>query len=136
MKVFISYAHADREVVKSIAATLSKAKHDVWVDYERLVPGDNWAEKVATGLKQSDAIVTVISPSSMKSRFVRADIDYALTTPKLEGRLIPVLVKPTKDFPWILEDLNLIDATRRPDKAGEQILATLKSPRVVGAPHA
>jgi hypothetical protein len=130
MKVYISYDASDLDVVKQIATTLSKAKHDVWLDYERLSPGDNWAEKVGEGLKQSDAIITVISPDAMKSRFVRADIEYALTAPRLEGRLIPVLVKPTKDIPWILTKINLIDATRKPATAGEQVISALKQPNV------
>src|SRR2546425_11658911 len=120
MKVYISYDSSDLNVVREIATALSKAKHEVWLDYERVAPGDNFAEKLARGLKQSDAIITVISPEAMKSKFVRADIEYALTTPKLEGRLIPVMVKPTKDVPWILQEINLIDVTRKPATAGEQ----------------
>lgn len=130
MKVYISYAESDLDAVKEIAAALSKAKHEVWLDYEQAAPGDNLAQKAADGLKQSDAIITIISPDAMKSKFVRADIDYALTAPRMEGRLIPVLVKPTKDVPWILREINLIDATQKPATAAEQIVAALKQPKV------
>jgi len=39
--VFVSYAHADEERVRSIVAFLKSRKIDVWWD-DLLVPGDEW----------------------------------------------------------------------------------------------
>jgi hypothetical protein len=130
MKVFISYAQSDLGAAQEIASALTKGKHDVWFDFEQVSPGENWAQKVAAGLEGADAIVRVISPEAMKSKWIRADIDYALTSSKYAGRLIPVMVKATKDFPWILRELNLIDATRKPATAGQQVLEALRQSKV------
>ncbi|MSR56967.1 MAG: toll/interleukin-1 receptor domain-containing protein [Planctomycetaceae bacterium] len=132
MQVFISYAQSDREAAKGIADALTKGGHNVWLDYEQVVPGENYALQVAKALEKSDAMVSIISPDAMKSRFVRGDIDYALSEPKYAGRLVPVMVKPTnpKDVPWILEQLNWIDATANARSAGSKVVAALKQSAV------
>ncbi len=62
---------------------------DVWLPEEQLLPGDNWAAKVGSVLEDADAMVVLLSPDSMKSEWVRHDIEYALGTAQFKGRLIP-----------------------------------------------
>ncbi len=82
------------------------------------MPGENWAEKIALELKESDAMVVLITPHALMSDFVRLDIDYALSEKKYNKRLIPVFVGEMKDFtqaeiPWILKRLKTINLPAR-----------------------
>lgn len=113
MKVFLSYSHKDIEIAKKIAKELSEFDLDVWNAETEIMPGDNWAEKVSNALKESDAMVVLITPDSLESRTVQREIEYALGNNSYNNRLIPVLVGseesvPEKSIPWILQKLKTI----------------------------
>ena len=112
MKVFISYAHSDEALVRKIVAILKRAGLEVWDDSE-ILPGDNWAEQVAKALKESEAMVVLLTPEATRSRWVRREIEYALGEKRYSKRLIPVLVGDPADFsqediPWILWRFQMI----------------------------
>jgi len=105
-KVFISHAASDESLASQLAEQLERAGLEVLNPYEEIVPGENWAEKVAHGLEESDFMLIVITPGAMKSEWLRNDINYALSSKKFRDRLVTVLVGPTMespgDVPWIL----------------------------------
>jgi len=108
MKVFLSYAQSDREVAKELVSHLEKAGHNVWFADDALFPGENWALEVGKALDESEAMVVLLSPQAMKSDWVRKEIEFALGARQYRGRLIPVMVKPTADIPWILKRLPIV----------------------------
>jgi hypothetical protein len=103
MKVFLSYAPSDRKVAKELAAHLEKAGHNVWFADDALFPGQNIALETGKALDRSEAMVVLLSPEALKSGSVQQEIGFALGAPQFRGRLIPVMVKPTDDIPWILK---------------------------------
>lgn len=94
MNVYLSHAHGDASVARLIATYLRGAGLSVWEE-SRLLPGDNWGEALGRALDQADAMVVLISPESLASSWVRKDVGYAISQPRFEGRLIPVIVRPT-----------------------------------------
>lgn len=131
MQVFISYAECDESVAKKIAAGLEKEGLKVWLD-SRILPGQNWAELVSKALKESSAMVVLLTPASIRSSFVQREIDYALGDQTFRHRLIPVIVSeelPEKDIPWILQSLKTINLPKRGnfDKEIKKIADALKA---------
>lgn len=106
---------SDKPLARTIAQGLAALGFDIWFDEWDLQPGENWAKAVGIALESADAMVVLVSPDSMQT-WQREEIQYALTTPRFEGRLIPVIVKSTPDIPWILETLNVI----RPGRTGAE----------------
>ena len=49
-------------------------------------------------------MVVLLSPDSAASEGQRREIDFALVSDQYAGRVIPVFIRPTKNFPWILEN--------------------------------
>jgi len=93
--------------------SLEQAGLDVWYRKREIFPSDNWADKIAQGLRESDAMVVLLTPSALDSESVRWDIDYALGQKAFKRRLIPVFVGDSEDFPservpWILNHLQTI----------------------------
>ena len=125
-KVFLSYAHADLDVARQVATQLENAGHQVWFAEDAVFPGENFATEAGKALDKSDAMVVLISPESMKSSWVRRDIDFAMSTPKYRGRLIPVIVKPTTDIPWILERFPNVRLGKDITEAGREIAGYVK----------
>ena len=77
------------------------------------MPGENWAEKIAQGLKESDAMVVLLTPNSLDSDSVRLDIDFALSGSAYSKRLIPVIVgEPAElsslEIPWIFKHMRTV----------------------------
>jgi hypothetical protein len=110
MKVFISHSHSDEKLARKVATILTDSGLEVWDDRREIMPGDNWAAKVAQALEESDAMVVLLTPDALRSSWVRREIEYALGEKGYSNRLIPVLVGPQEklleaDLPWILQRL-------------------------------
>src|SRR5437773_10233247 len=108
MQVFISYSHKDQKIAKQLSSRLADAGVKVWLAAEEVLPGENLPLEVGKALQRSDAMVVLLSPDAVESQWVRSEIAFALSSPKFEGRLVPVMVKPTKRVPPFLEKLPMI----------------------------
>ena len=114
MKVFISHAYTDEPFVRKVAAGLEKVGLEVWDATREILPGDNWAAKVARALEESEAMVVLFTPDALRSNWVSWEIQYALGEQSYRNRLISVIVGdpeelPKEDIPWILRRLQMID---------------------------
>ena len=110
-RVFLSYALEDREAAAKIRMNLMKRGMSVWDAFHDVPVGENFALKVGEALKRSDAMIALVSPAFAKSPWTAKEVEYALTQPRFEVRLVTLMVRPTRSFPWILEKLKFIRAT-------------------------
>ena len=114
-KVFISYSHADARIVKQFALQLSLRGFDLWMDEKDLSYGRNYNGNYTTaifhGIHESDLYLLFVSESSVQSRWVSAEIAFALHE-KIERDkpiIIPVKLDDT-EFPVALSNPDYIDA--------------------------
>ena len=120
MKVFVSYASEDREVTQQVAEVLRKLGHDVY-------PTSQWPQDVSAALDRADAFVVMLSPAAVGSPFVNQEIRLALISENLEDRVIPVVLKPTTQVPWILQTLRPIRSKTNPSALAKTINKRLTS---------
>jgi hypothetical protein len=109
LTVYISYAHADRVLAQKLKSLLAAVGIDVSDPDDAYNPGDNYYKKLGEALERSDAIVFLLSPEAMGNILVQREIEYALSGDKFAHRLIPVVLRPTNDIPWILDEQSPID---------------------------
>jgi hypothetical protein len=83
--LFAAYAHSDAVKVFAILGFLHELGFRAWYD-EGIDPGNEWADDIARRLASCSAFLAFISGSSIASRNVRNEINFALTRQK------PVLV--------------------------------------------
>lgn len=126
MKVFISYSEADEKWVRPLRSRLAEEGFEVWNSASDIAPGDNWLLKSGKALQTADAMIVLLSPDSAKSDWVRSEIEYALSSPQFRGRVIPLLIKPTEDVPWILHKLHFIRATKDVNETISRVVAILQ----------
>lgn len=109
MKVFISHTDQDTALARKIAQGLEKAGMDVWDD-QNILPGDNGAAMIGEALEQAQAMVILLTPQALASKWVRLEIEYALGKESYSHRVIPVVVGqvPEDTLPWILRRLQMI----------------------------
>ena len=127
MQVFISYAAQDEEWAARVSGWLTRAKIDFFFDKARLFPGDNWQLKIGLALEASEAMVVLISPHYVVSELTKTQLEFALGSLQYEGRVIPVIIKPTQEIPWILHHFQILDFSDVPKTAEKKLVARIKS---------
>jgi hypothetical protein len=108
MKVFISHAAKDRQFADKLAKTLIEHGLDVSYPVSDLLPGDNWLLKAGRALDEANAMVVLLSPDAVASPGVLSEIEHAIKSPRFRGRLVPVMLRRTADYPWILKRLHIM----------------------------
>jgi len=88
--VFVSYSHDDADFARGLITALNAAGHACWIDNEKLKVGDRWSESIARGIRQSYAFLVVCTRHALESRYVKAEIRWAVDNDKL---IIPLLLE-------------------------------------------
>ena len=90
-KVFISYSHqdADKEWRKEFVRALEQQGVDVWLDEERIRPGDTISDTIEAGLRGSDTIIYLINPKSVKSANLYFELGAAMGMNKRLVAIVP-----------------------------------------------
>jgi hypothetical protein len=134
MKVFISYASADKALARKIVEALRQEGLDVWYGDDEIFPGDNWAAKIAQGLEEANAMVVVLTRQALQSEHVRADISFALGNQNYAHRLVTVFAEdpetlPETEIPWILRRLKTVNlsASSNAEAGLQQIVQSLQA---------
>ena len=92
-KVFISYSHEDRDWVHDLASALKEQDILVWFDEWNVRAGESIQQAMEQGLRDSDAIVAVLTPATAQRPNVAFELGVALGLGK---RLIPILLGDVK----------------------------------------
>ena len=96
VKVFISYAHANKDLVSRFVKKFDeytrpslKYRYQIWWD-KRLLVGEVWMKEIIKALEECDLGILMISASFLGSRFIEAvELDFLRAKP-----VIPVMLWP------------------------------------------
>lgn len=88
--VFISHDWRDKEFARKIAADLEVAGARIWIDEAEIAVGEMLIEKIRRGIDEMDYLAVVLSPNSIRSEWVKREIDVAMNQ-EIEGRRVKVL---------------------------------------------
>ena len=134
-RLFLSYSRADKEYVKHLVDVLRKQDFDVWFD-EQIPTGQDWDDVLEAQLKQSDAMILVLSKTSVASENVKDEIAFAkhndviIAPIKIEECNVPLRMMRTQfiDFTkgFDLGAQRLVDDLRA-EFANEKVLGTATS---------
>ena len=103
MKVFVSYARADKPYCIRIIETLHA--HDVWYD-QRLYAGQDWWKEILRRLEWCEVFLYLLSPDSVTSQYCRRELELAL---RLKRDIIPVLITRDTVLPENMRDWQYVD---------------------------
>src|SRR5262245_12560484 len=74
--VFISYARGDQVYVDWLARYVSDAGFEVWYD-RSIESGSSFGERIQSALESSAAVIAVLTPAAVASKWVLREISYA-----------------------------------------------------------
>jgi tetratricopeptide (TPR) repeat protein len=91
---FISHSRVDSEWVRRLKSALEEKGVKVWLDHDEIRPGDLFVTNLELGLNDSTAVLIVVSPEAMQSRWVEEEYARALSQANdRERRVIPCLLR-------------------------------------------
>ena len=110
-KLFISYSHEDMKTVKQFALQLSLRGFDLWMDEKNISFGGNYTTAILHGIHEADVYLVFLSENSIKSRWVNAEIDFALREKIERKKLVIVPVRlDDSEVPVVLSNIDYVDA--------------------------
>ncbi len=104
-KVFLSHTWKDSKISEKISDLLFQDNAELWVDYEKIKPGDSLPKKINDGIDWCEVFVLLWSDASSKSYWVNLEWECALTLRRL---ILPCLLDDTP-LPPILRRLSYCD---------------------------
>ncbi|MDB5888807.1 MAG: hypothetical protein JWM03_1679, partial [Rhodocyclales bacterium] len=110
--VFLSYSHADRPIVARLASDLRALGVTVWWDKWELKVGDSLTSKIQDGIHGAAYLCIVLSPSSVRSAWVKRELTAGLVRELEDKRVfvLPLLAEHC-DIPLFLRDKLYADFT-------------------------
>jgi WD40 repeat protein len=124
-QVFISYATSDRRIANEVSSWLRAAGHEPFVDHDirsGIAVGEAWRERLYRELREVDAVIGVVTSSSVASTWCSAELGIA---DALGCRLLPLRAEAGVVHP-LLEGLQQADYEADPQEARDRILQTLR----------
>jgi hypothetical protein len=123
MPVFISYSHSDKAVVTRLAAHMIKRNAQVWVDTWELSVGDSIIQRVQEAITSSDALLVVLSKTSVQSEWCKKEINSGLMRELEEKRVVvlPVIIEDC-EIPLFLKDKLYADLRKDFDSGIDSIM--------------
>jgi WD40 repeat protein len=112
VRIFVSYAHADRGFRAEFEKHLGPLKQGqlvfCWTD-EKIRPGDEWDLEIRRNLMSADIVVLLVSPDFLDSRYCLEEVTVALERQRRkEVTLVPVLLRSCLYQKSLLKDLQFI----------------------------
>jgi hypothetical protein len=93
-KVYISYNKRDTAIATKISDTLKGAGHEISIDVDTLLPGQDISSTLFEALRRSDFMIVIISENSVDSKWVQNEIGAALSysAERKDFGLFPVVI--------------------------------------------
>jgi len=111
--IFLIHAHKDRDAVRKFYQRLVKDGLNVWLDAERLEPGQNWQNEIRKALIQCDVVIVCLTRNFDKQRGYRHEelklaLEKAKFIPTDQISIIPIRLEEC-DMPESLQHLHRVD---------------------------
>ena len=110
-EVFLSHSSRDRKIANEIAEVLRSNTIPVWYSTTNIVGAQQWHDEIGAALKRCDWFILLLSPQSVKSKWVKRELLFALNSDRFEKRIIPALYRDcdTDLLSWTLSAFQTVD---------------------------
>ena len=89
-QIFLSYAREDgNPAAERIRREMHSAGFSVWRDIENMQGGKEWKAQLRTALHQVEAIIVLLTPKSVESKYVEWELEMARM---IDKPILPVLI--------------------------------------------
>jgi TIR domain-containing protein len=110
-EVFLSHSAKDRAFVRNLTKLLKSEGIRYWYSASHIVGARQWHDEIGRALARCDWFVVVLSPHSVKSKWVKRELLYALNQDRYNEKIIPLLLKACRHsrLSWTLSEFQFVD---------------------------
>src|SRR6266446_1223206 len=103
-EIFFSHSSRDAAFVDRTVGVLRAHGLRVWYSSTNIVGAQQWHNEIGKALARCNWFVVLLSPSSVKSRWVKRELLYALDDARYDDHIVPVLHRPcnVRHLSWTL----------------------------------
>lgn len=124
--IFLSHASQDTPFAKRLATDLRARGWEVWIAFDKLRPGEEWAEKINHGLAESTIFLVVLSPHAAASPWVKIETNAAINLERQHAlRFIPLDFAPIPNIPPLWQAYQWISFRQGYDKGLQSLWQAL-----------
>ncbi|MBV8818767.1 MAG: glycosyltransferase [Acidobacteriaceae bacterium] len=118
--VFLSYNKTDEGWTKKLKSALVSRNLRVWLACDEIGAGELFPSAIEEGMLNSGAVVLIVSPESLASKWVEQEYNSALTLSNKRGHELPIIpvILRTAELPPFLESRMFVDFR---DEAGFEV---------------
>jgi len=91
IEVLVSHSSKNADFISRLNCVLTDHKVKSFVSKANIRGAQQWHDEIGIALKRCDWFVLVLSPQSVRSRWVKHELIYALRASRYRERIIPVL---------------------------------------------
>ena len=112
-KVFLCYSRRDQGIVRALYKRLKKECADMWLDSEKLLPGQDWEHEIRNAILKSNIVIVCLSRHFNKQKGYRHEelriaLEKANSLPDDEIFIIPARLEKCTT-PDSLRHLHYVD---------------------------
>jgi len=137
-RIFISYAKEDASAAEQLFSDLSSRGFAAWLDNHRLLPGQNWQQRIEDAIASADFFIACFSSQSVNKRGgfqveIRHALHFADSLPLDEVYFIPVRLDDCQMPLRIQRESQYIDLFPDWNDGFERILEIIETPKPAAA---
>src|SRR5271154_1207935 len=123
-EVFLSHSSSDRSFLIRLARTLRQHRIKFWYSAAHIAGAKQWHDEIGRALARCEWFLIVLTPSSVRSQWVKRELLFALNEGRYNERIIPVLRTPCDyaRLSWTLPAFQLVDFSGNFDVGCRQLL--------------
>jgi hypothetical protein len=128
--IFISYSTSNQNAANRLCAVLERNDHQCWIASRDIPPGAAWPEAIATAIRDSQLMISLVSEEACRSRQIARELENA---DALDLPVLPIRLDATPlqgQFKYFLGNrqwLDLFDGS--PDDNEEALLQAVRAQR-------
>lgn len=103
-EVFLSHSSVNKKIASGVAETLRNHGVPVWFSPTNIRTAQQWHDEIGKALRRCDWFLVLLSQSSVKSKWVKMELSYALNHSQYDDHIIPVKIDKCnhEDLSWTL----------------------------------
>jgi hypothetical protein len=113
LQLFLLHARSDEKAIRRLYRRLTKDGAHVWLDREKLLPGQDWQYEIRQAIHSSDIVIACLSEQfnrqgGYRHEELRIAVEKASSLPEGNVFIIPARLEPC-DLPGALQRWQCVD---------------------------
>src|SRR3990172_503708 len=112
-EVFLSHASQDHVIARRLRDVLVAHGVPVWFSPHHIRGAQQWQDEIGAALARCSWFAVLLTPSAVKSMWVKRELNYALIERRYQDRIIPLLFKKCdfRALSWTLPQFQMVKFT-------------------------